>query len=149
MIALNYATMFVFLEVLQNNIVEERSMSSIPVRVSLPASVAADIGSLKEAIGGILGKLGCQACCSGHDIFFQLQRNVTLRDKLDSPAEAAFSRALPEMTLGSKTVRVGVPARMADNIKEVYMAIDRIAELSGRWTTDRESRSRPPEPAHG
>lgn len=106
-------------------------MKSVPVRVSLPASVAADIGSLKKALGGILDKLGCQACCSGYDIFLQLQRNITLRQGLGARAEMAVGLASPEAAVASKTVRVGVSPKMADNIKEVYVAIDRIAELSG------------------
>ncbi len=108
---------------------------SNPVRVSLPASVAADIGSLKKTLGGILDKLGCQACCSGHDIFFELQRDFFLKRKLTDTADiAAFSRN-PKLAnfehLATPTVRVGIQPEIANNIDDVFLAIDRIAELSG------------------
>jgi hypothetical protein len=104
-------------------------MASNAVHVSLPASVAAEIGSLKKAVAAVLDKLGCPACCSGHDIFFELQRDLVLRN-LKAPAEAAVSRraAFREVP---KTVRVGVSPRLADKIDEVFLAIDRIADLSG------------------
>lgn len=100
-----------------------------PVRVSLPASVAADIGSLKKAMGGILDKLGCPACCSGHDIFLELQRDIVIGDKISaravaSPARAKLSRAHP-------TVSVGIKPEAVAKIDDVFLAIDRIAELSG------------------
>lgn len=106
-------------------------MTSIPVRVSLPASVAANIGDLKKAIGGILGKLGCPQCCSGHDIFLELQREIVLRDGLGSPAEIAVAPASVSKVAPRNTVRVGISPKLADKIDEVFTAVDRIAELSG------------------
>ena len=103
---------------------------AIPVHVSLPASVAADIGSLKKAVGAVLDKLGCQACCSGHDIFFELQRDFVLRDLKAAPELAAAPRSAFKAT-SPKTVRVGVSPRFSDKIEEVFLAIDRIADLSG------------------
>ncbi len=106
-----------------------------PVRVSLPASVAADIGSLKKAVGSILDKLGCQACCSGHDIFFELQRDLVLPTKLSARAElTASSRAARAVTgrrSAASAIRVGIKPEVAASIDDVFLAIDRIAELSG------------------
>lgn len=102
------------------------------VRVSMPASVAADIGSLKKAVGSILDKLGCPACCSGHDIFFELQRDFFVADKLRGkaqPFQAFRSRASARRA--TPAVRVGLAPSAANEIKEVYLAIDRIAELTG------------------
>ena len=102
------------------------------VRVSLPASVAADIGSLKKAVGSILDKLGCPACCSGHDIFFELQRDFFIADKPGGkaqPFQAFRSRASARRA--APAVRVGIAPAAANEIKEVYAAIDRIAELTG------------------
>ncbi|MEZ5363180.1 MAG: hypothetical protein R2748_12770 [Bryobacterales bacterium] len=105
-----------------------------PVRVSLPASVAADIGSLKKAMGSILDKLGCQACCSGHDIFIELQRDLVLRKDLKARAEVGVAPMMVRSAAFQKTrpaVRVGISPRVADSIDNVFLAIDRIAELSG------------------
>lgn len=103
------------------------------VRVSLPASVAADIGSLKKAVGGILDKLGCQACCSGHDILFELQREIAL-PALDKAPVAGFRRAALEAAptaVAKASVRVGLAPKIADDIDGVFAAIDRIAEFTG------------------
>jgi len=104
-------------------------MASNAVHVSLPASVAAEIGSLKKAVGSVLEKLGCPACCSGHDIFFELQRDLVLRN-LKAPAEVAVGRRVA-FNEAPKTVRIGVSPKFADKIDEVFLAIDRIADLSG------------------
>jgi hypothetical protein len=103
-------------------------MDSGPVRVSLPASVAADIGSLKKAMGSVLEKLGCPACCSGHDIFIELQRDLVLRKDLKARAEVAPSLKAAQH---AHTLRVGLSPRLAAKIDDVFVAIDRIAELSG------------------
>ena len=55
---------------------KDTALTSTPVRVSLPASVAADISSLKKAVSSVLDQLGCPECCSGHDIMFELQRDL-------------------------------------------------------------------------
>ena len=88
-----------------------------PVRVSIPASIAADIGKYKEAIGSVLEHLGCPACCSGHDIFFELQRDLVLAKGVeDQPRVAATPRFKASGLDVKNTLRV---------------AIDRIAEISG------------------
>ena len=106
-----------------------------PVRVSIPASIAADIGSLKKAVGGILDKLGCPACCSGENIFFELQRDFVLKENFASPTSFA-PRARDVKTTGfpstdTKQVTVGLNPELAGDIKNVHRAIERIAELTG------------------
>jgi hypothetical protein len=41
------------------------------VSVSVPDKVMGNIESLTKTIGLVVDKLGCRACCSGFDIFFQ------------------------------------------------------------------------------
>lgn len=53
------------------------------VRVSLPAAVAFDLDRFQEVQRGILDRLGCQACCSGWDIRFDLQRQFLVDDRLN------------------------------------------------------------------
>jgi hypothetical protein len=38
------------------------------VRVFVPAEVAYDLEKTQRVIATVLGRLGCQACCSGFDI---------------------------------------------------------------------------------
>jgi hypothetical protein len=103
-----------------------------PVRVSIPASVAADIGTYKKAIGSILDRLGCPACCSGHDIFFELQRDVVLRKGVRAKARVGFAPGAEVAALASPPVlRVGIKPNIAGNIENVFEALERIAEISG------------------
>lgn len=109
----------------------EATIASKPVRVSIPASVAADIGMYKKAVGSILDKLGCQACCSGHDIFFELQREVVLPRSLKDAAIPSMIRNVNRDVVSVPTVRAGLKPELSYEIENVYAAIDRIAELSG------------------
>lgn len=53
------------------------------VHVSLPAEVAFDIDRFTEVQKGILGKLGCMACCSGWDIRYDIQRRFVVDTDLN------------------------------------------------------------------
>jgi hypothetical protein len=103
-----------------------------PVRVSLPASVAADIGSLKTAVKSVLDKLGCPQCCSGHDLMLELQRDVLFARDIKAKAEVSFATIPGAAKLDkTPTVRVGLKPEAAQNIDFVFSALDRIADLSG------------------
>lgn len=112
----------------------DKNFRATPVRVSIPAAIAADIGSLKKAVGGVLDKLGCPACCSGHDILFELQREIVLKDKLSDRAQVFASNSTLRKTGAWRdipTIRVGIAPTAVNKIDGVYAAIERIAELSG------------------
>lgn len=100
-----------------------------PVRVSIPVSVASEIGSLKKAVATILDKLGCPACCSGHDLFFELQRDVIFNKNLKAKPEVSFRAA--NAIKSDPTRRVALQPEFAANIDNVFSAIDKLAELSG------------------
>lgn len=103
---------------------------SNPVRVSMPASVAAEIGSFKKAVGSVLDKLGCGACCSGYDIHFELQRDLVFRDI--SEVGTPISPRLDTGEFAIKNVtRVGIQPEAAMEIDNVFAVIDRIADFSG------------------
>jgi hypothetical protein len=50
------------------------------VRVMIPEKVNNNIKSLQKALATTLGKLGCQACCSGFDILFQRELDLIAFD---------------------------------------------------------------------
>lgn len=105
-----------------------QDIATNPVRVSLPASVASDIDRLKKAVGSVLGHLGCQACCSGHDIFFELQRDFVFdKDLRETPLAMVGRRG----QAGGKTIDIGLNPDAAGNIDTVFAAIDKLAELTG------------------
>ena len=101
-----------------------------PVRVSIPASVASDLGNFKKAVGSILDKLGCAACCSGHDIHFDLHRDFAFRD-LNSAATPLSTTPRRETLVEQKINRVGMQPAAATEIENVFTAIDRIAAFAG------------------
>lgn len=105
-----------------------KDIATNPVRVSLPASVASDIDSLKKAVGSVLDHLGCQACCSGHDILFELQRDFVFDKSIrDISVASAGRRGLAQ----GKTVNIGISPDAAGSIDNVFAAIDKLADLTG------------------
>jgi hypothetical protein len=50
------------------------------VVVSIPPRVNNDIDSLNKTIATVVGKLGCQACCSGFDILFRRELDMLAVD---------------------------------------------------------------------
>jgi len=53
------------------------------VRVRIPMEVAYDLDKLQSVQKDILGRLGCLACCSGHDIRWEFERNFSVDEKLN------------------------------------------------------------------
>jgi hypothetical protein len=51
------------------------------VLVSIPSRVNNDVESLGKAIAVVVGKLGCQACCSGFDILFRRELDMMAVDE--------------------------------------------------------------------
>lgn len=103
---------------------------STPVHVSIPVSVAADLDLFKSAMGSILDKLGCQACCSGNDIHFELQRDILVNSKLGSRAEKLGLRSL-RTSAKSPAVRAEFDLEATMDIKDVNSILDMIADLTG------------------
>lgn len=112
---------------------QSHSEVSSPVRVSLPASVAAEIGQLKEVTKSVLGKLGCDNCCSGHNLYFEIQRDIALGNLKDVaiPSARRAASGFSDLDSGPSPVRVGLNPETADSIDNVMVALDRIADLSG------------------
>ena len=54
-----------------------------PVRVTLPREIAYDLDKFQEVQKGILGKLGCQACCSGFDIRWDFEQRFLVDSQLN------------------------------------------------------------------
>jgi hypothetical protein len=59
------------------------------IQVTIPAEVAFDLDRFHEVQKGILGKLGCMACCSGFDIRYDFQRAFVVDANLEI-REAGF-----------------------------------------------------------
>ncbi|MGY1617381.1 hypothetical protein ACI797_11645 [Geodermatophilus sp. SYSU D00691] len=53
------------------------------VRVSVPPKVLGDLDAIQRVQADVLGQLGCQACCSGFDIRFDLVRQFVVDEQLN------------------------------------------------------------------
>lgn len=98
------------------------------VRVSIPASVAGEIGSLKKSFASILDKLGCPACCSGYDIRLELQRDLAVSRSFKEVASiggwAGINRTIPRVSVGVKPAAV-------NTLVDVNLMLDKLADLTG------------------
>lgn len=103
-------------------------MTAKAVRVSIPASVAGNLGSLKKSFASILERLGCPACCSGFDIRMELQRELALSKSFKESARiggwAGARREIPRVSVGVKPAAVS-------SIAEVNAMLDKLADLTG------------------
>lgn len=106
---------------------ERQEAVSKKVRVSIPMSIASDIGKFKESVGSILDRLGCPACCSAFDIYFEMQRDLRFDGDLDRPIA---SMGIKRLDASAKTVTASISPKLAGNIKDVYAVLDRIVDLS-------------------
>ncbi len=61
----------------------EKMVIKKPVRVTLPREVAYDLDRFASIQKDILGKLGCSACCSGHDIRWEFEQHFVVDQKLN------------------------------------------------------------------
>lgn len=105
---------------------QDKPMPARAVRVSVPASVAYDIGSLKKSMAGILDRLGCRACCSGYDIFLEMQRDGIFRKGTREGVVAGTG--LSKVT---DTVNIGVSAGSVARIEDLEDLIEKIGGLGG------------------
>jgi hypothetical protein len=97
------------------------------VRVSIPASVANDLGSVKKSVHAVLERIGCPACCSGHDIHLEIQREITLgRGFAETGRSAGFAGGR-----AARPVSVGVSPGAVDDIAAVDIMFEKLADLTG------------------
>jgi hypothetical protein len=61
------------------------------VQVIVPERVTDDIGALQKAIAVTVGKLGCDACCSGFNIAFQRELDlIAINESLEVQGFGSF-----------------------------------------------------------
>lgn len=101
------------------------------IRVSIPASVASNVKTLKTSLKSIAERLGCGKCFSGADCFFQLQNRYLIDEKIQVMAHTtALGDAIPAKT-SAKNVYINLSSKASYEIDTILASIDKIAELSG------------------
>lgn len=53
------------------------------VHVTIPSSVAFNLEKIQQIQKNVLGRLGCQACCSGFDIRFIQEMDFKFNEKAE------------------------------------------------------------------
>lgn len=111
-------------------------MADIPtisgtIRVSIPASVASNIKTLKTSLKSLAERLGCPKCFSGADCFFQLQNRYLIDEKAQLMTHnLAVTDHIPAKT-SSKNVYVNLSSKSSFNLDTILGSVDKIAELTG------------------
>lgn len=100
-----------------------------PVRVTLPAKVAYDPDLLKKSLGNILDQIGCRACCSGADIFLEMERSFLVDADTNVGAFRAASGDFAATT--SNTFTVALSQKVKFDIDRVFQAVDKVIDILG------------------
>lgn len=101
------------------------------IRVSIPASVAGNIKSLKSSLKSLAERLGCPKCFSGADCFFQLQNRYLIDEKAQLMTHTlAISDNIPAKT-SARNVYVNLSSEATQKLDTILGAVDKIAELTG------------------
>ena len=50
----------------------------VPLRITIPAKVAFDIGAIHKVIDNFARAIGCEKCYSGASCFFQMERDFVV-----------------------------------------------------------------------
>ena len=101
------------------------------IRVSIPASVAGNIKSLKSSLKSLAERLGCPKCFSGADCFFQLQNRYLIDEKAQLMTHTlAISDHIPAKT-SARNVYVNLSSEATQKLDTILLAVDKIAELTG------------------
>ena len=96
------------------------------VRVSIPASVAYDLGAFQKSITLIAEQLGCPKCVSGVDCRFQLERAWVINQNLEiNPV------ALPQDPVPLRPVTATLVEAVSYDLGKVQEAVARIADRLG------------------
>lgn len=102
-----------------------------PVRVTIPAKVAYDLGAFQKSIEVLMGRLGCPACCSGADIVFQHERDFVVNEALDINTSTRFQAQDPDGDPVIRGVTVGLAPEVGYNLGRVQAAVERIVDRLG------------------
>lgn len=61
----------------------------IPVRVRVTPEILYDLDKITAVRNQVLEQLGCSACCSGHDIIFDVERRFVVDNQMKVVATGA------------------------------------------------------------
>jgi hypothetical protein len=98
------------------------------VRVTIPLSVAYDLGKFKKSVAALAARLGCPKCASGLNCTFQLERDYLVDEGLRIQSFAGSRATVPD-TAPAVTARL--PKGVAGDLRLLNRAIENIAGKLG------------------
>ncbi len=99
------------------------------VRISVPASVAYDLGKFQKSLAVLAERLGCKPCFSGADCFFQHERDWVIDEKLKVSANLVNLRGtVPDV---GPSVKASLPMSVSGNLATLQKAVAAIAGRLG------------------
>lgn len=96
------------------------------VRITVPATVASDLGSFQKTIGMIAERLGCPRCASGIDCAFHLERDWVINERLEASAVS-----LPSDPVPWRSVSATLPRNVSYDLNKLQKAVANIAGRLG------------------
>lgn len=106
------------------------SRRDAPMRLTLSASVAGDLGALRKGLKDLAERLGHVACATGcNELHLQLERDFVVNR---SKAAVMLNPqplppiALPQDPIPWKTVRVSAPGAVMDNIDALSATLEKV-----------------------
>jgi hypothetical protein len=99
-----------------------------PVRISIPATVANDLGSLQKSIANLVGELGCRPCFSGADCYFEQFQTFYLNKRGDPQPQPNDALFLDPQPRAASPVKVFVPDKIGFNLDVVQESVARVVD---------------------
>ena len=100
------------------------------MRITIPASVAFNLGEFQKSIATLVERTGCRTCFSGADCHFQQERDFLINEKTELTAFWGTSVQGP-VPQPWRTATVTLPAKVANNIEQVKRVVANIAGRLG------------------
>ena len=108
------------------------------IRITLPVTVANDLGKLQQGLSVLAERLGHAQCCSGVDLSFMLEREAILGEDLNFTSPRLRHTALGESSLEiealaqpNRAVSVTIPAKVSYDINALQDSLARIVDQLG------------------
>jgi len=100
------------------------------IRLTMPARVANDLGSLQRGLRSLAERLGHPKCATGCDVLhLMLERELSLSERVElnpqplPPRGDDLALGLPQDPVPLRTVLVSIPARVNNDIEGLTKAV--------------------------
>lgn len=107
---------------------EVRTLHGGTVHISIPASVANDLGEFRKSMAAVAERIGCRTCFSGADCTFEIERQFLVSERLELNPQPLPPGA--ESPVGQRTT-VTLPRAVANDLSKLQSLVATIAGRLG------------------